>query len=47
MDALVHVPGNEERQQTMRISLSDYLSSPACSACSDSQTVELDNLEKK
>ncbi|KAF3436086.1 hypothetical protein FNV43_RR23178 [Rhamnella rubrinervis] len=47
MDTLLHVPGNEEKQQTMRISLSDSLSPPACAACSDSRTVELDNLEKK
>ncbi|KAL3604600.1 hypothetical protein D5086_005459 [Populus alba] len=29
MEALLHIPSNEERQQTMRISLSDSFSSPA------------------
>lgn len=45
LDALVHVPGNEEKQQTLRISLSDP---PACSACTDCRIVESeDNPEKK
>ncbi|XP_027161176.1 uncharacterized protein LOC113762102 isoform X1 [Coffea eugenioides] len=38
MEALLHVPGNDEKQQTFRISVSDYLPPPpspvpACKAC--------------
>ncbi|GFP87740.1 hypothetical protein PHJA_000917700 [Phtheirospermum japonicum] len=35
MEALLHVPANEERQRTYRISVSDYPSSPppACKTC--------------
>ncbi|XP_060183346.1 uncharacterized protein LOC132613346 [Lycium barbarum] len=33
MEALVHVPGNEEKQQTFRIKVSDYLLPPASNAC--------------
>ncbi|MED6147523.1 hypothetical protein PIB30_044708 [Stylosanthes scabra] len=35
MDALLHVPGNDERNRTMRINLSDKLASSAaaCTAC--------------
>ncbi|KAL3523828.1 hypothetical protein ACH5RR_016662 [Cinchona calisaya] len=37
MEALLHVPGNDEKQQTFRISVSDYLPPPppvpACQAC--------------
>ncbi|XP_057965097.1 uncharacterized protein LOC131155740 isoform X2 [Malania oleifera] len=34
MDALLHVPSNDEKQQTLRISLSD-LPRPACTACTE------------
>lgn len=34
MDALLHVPGNEERHRTFRINISDNLPpSPACPEC--------------
>lgn len=33
MDALLHVPGNEEKHQTLRINLSDKL--PPCTACTE------------
>ncbi|WCJ38220.1 hypothetical protein M5689_019293 [Euphorbia peplus] len=33
MDALLHVPNNEEKQQTLRISLSDNISPPDCKSC--------------
>ncbi|XP_004493828.1 uncharacterized protein [Cicer arietinum] len=32
MDALLHVPGNEEKHQSLRINLSDKLS-PSCTPC--------------
>uniref|UniRef100_M1CNJ7 Uncharacterized protein n=1 Tax=Solanum tuberosum TaxID=4113 RepID=M1CNJ7_SOLTU len=35
MEALVHVPGNEEKQQTFRIKVSDDLPPPASNACTD------------
>ncbi|XP_021280590.1 uncharacterized protein LOC110413898 isoform X2 [Herrania umbratica] len=35
MEALLHVPGNEEKQQTLRISLSENNPSPACIACTE------------
>ncbi|KAJ7977171.1 Cytochrome oxidase assembly protein [Quillaja saponaria] len=35
MDALLHVPGNEEKHQTMRISLADSCPPPACTACTE------------
>lgn len=31
MDALLHIPGNEEKQQTVKIILSD--NTPDCEAC--------------
>uniref|UniRef100_A0A5B7BT00 Mitochondrial import inner membrane translocase subunit Tim21 n=1 Tax=Davidia involucrata TaxID=16924 RepID=A0A5B7BT00_DAVIN len=40
MEALLHVPTNEEKQQTFRISLSDNFSAPACKACTDCQFQE-------
>ncbi|XP_065876766.1 uncharacterized protein [Euphorbia lathyris] len=33
MEALLHVPGKEEKQQTLRISLSDNISPPDCKSC--------------
>lgn len=49
MEALLHVPANDEKHQTLRISLSDFLSSPACEACttSDCKPQEPENPEKK
>ncbi|EXB46012.1 hypothetical protein L484_015872 [Morus notabilis] len=50
MDALLHVPGNDEKHQTFRISVSDYFPPPpqACTACTDcSKPRESENPEKK
>ncbi|GMN69048.1 hypothetical protein TIFTF001_038112 [Ficus carica] len=49
MDALLHVPGNDEKHQTLRISLSDYFAPPpqACTACTDCKPQESDNPDKK
>ncbi|KAJ7972585.1 Cytochrome oxidase assembly protein [Quillaja saponaria] len=33
MDALLHVPGNEEKNQTMRITLADNFPPTSCTAC--------------
>lgn len=47
MEALVHVPGNEEKQQTFRITVSDDLPTPtACVACPDSKSQKSDSVEK-
>ncbi|PSR94891.1 Lipoyl synthase [Actinidia chinensis var. chinensis] len=40
MEALVHVPSNDEKQKTFRISLSDNLPPPVCVACTDSRSPE-------
>lgn len=34
MDALLHVPGNEEKRQTLRIDLSERLPT-SCTACTE------------
>ncbi|TXG63900.1 hypothetical protein EZV62_010894 [Acer yangbiense] len=47
MDALLHVPANEGKQQTMRISLLDSLSPSACTACTGCTPQESQNPEKK
>lgn len=49
MDALLHVPGNDEKHQTLRISLSEYFapSHQACTACTDCKPQESDNPHKK
>lgn len=47
MEALLHIPSNEERQQTMRISLSDSFSSPACKTCTECPQQESQDPEKK
>ncbi|XP_042973853.1 uncharacterized protein LOC122305397 [Carya illinoinensis] len=39
MDALLHVPGNDEKHQALRISLSDF-PSPACTACTECKPQE-------
>ncbi|KAL3728738.1 hypothetical protein ACJRO7_033340 [Eucalyptus globulus] len=38
MEALLHVPENEEKQRTFRISLSDDLPAPDCNACTSCST---------
>ncbi|GFY99538.1 hypothetical protein Acr_13g0009380 [Actinidia rufa] len=38
--ALVHVPSNDEKQKTFRISLSDNLPPPVCVACTDCRSPE-------
>ena len=47
MEALLHVPANEEKQQTFRISLLDNLSTPAPKACTDFQAQRSEAPEKK
>lgn len=47
MDALLHVPGNEEKQQTYRINISDSTPSPACVPCTASSCHRDENPEKK
>ncbi|KAL6340169.1 hypothetical protein AAG906_040605 [Vitis piasezkii] len=47
MEALLHVPANEEKQQTFRISLLDNLSTPAPKACTDCQAQRSEAPEKK
>nr|XP_043637025.1 uncharacterized protein LOC122608010 [Erigeron canadensis] len=39
MEALLHVPENEEKERTFRISLSDEISLPACQPCSTGCTI--------
>ncbi|KAL5562009.1 hypothetical protein UlMin_031756 [Ulmus minor] len=46
MDALLYIPGNEDKQQTLRISVSDYLSPPDFTACTDCKTQEVGKPEK-
>ncbi|CAN4106825.1 unnamed protein product [Withania somnifera] len=47
MEALIHV-GNEEKQQTFRIKVSDDLLPPASSTCTDCTSQEsLSNVDKK
>ncbi|XP_009370490.1 uncharacterized protein LOC103959843 [Pyrus x bretschneideri] len=38
MDALVHIPENEEKQRTVRIGISDSAPGPACTACTGCPT---------
>ncbi|KAL2558201.1 hypothetical protein Fot_02940 [Forsythia ovata] len=47
MEALLHVPGNEEKQQTFRISVSDYPSPSACKLSTDCGCPQSESLEKK
>ena len=46
MDALLHVPANDEKHQTLRISISDT-PAPAFAACTDCKPQEPEILEKK
>ncbi|CAA2995618.1 Hypothetical predicted protein [Olea europaea subsp. europaea] len=47
MEALLHVPGNEELQQTFRISVSDYPSPSVCKLSTDCGCPQSESLEKK
>ncbi|CAK7349509.1 unnamed protein product [Dovyalis caffra] len=47
MEALLHIPSNEDKQQTMRISLLDGFQSPACKTCTECPQQESQNPEKK
>ncbi|KAB2021894.1 hypothetical protein CXB51_017115 [Gossypium anomalum] len=47
MEALLYVPGNEEKQQTLRISLLENAPSPACVACTECKPQQSENQEKK
>lgn len=47
MEALVHVPGNEEKQQTFRIRVSDDLPPPASNSSTDCTSQESCSVEKK
>ncbi|KAJ8749141.1 hypothetical protein K2173_013748 [Erythroxylum novogranatense] len=47
MDALVHVPSNEGREQTLRINVSDNFPSPPCTACSECQPKESKDSENQ
>ncbi|KAB1208782.1 hypothetical protein CJ030_MR6G006800 [Morella rubra] len=46
MDALLHVPGNDEKHQTTRISISDF-PPLACTACTDCKPQESENPEQR
>ncbi|KAI3470739.1 hypothetical protein Pfo_027402 [Paulownia fortunei] len=46
MEALLHVPGNEKKQQTFRISVSDNLPPPACNACTACGPQPSESVEK-
>eukprot|EP00262_Sarcandra_glabra_P008906 TRINITY_DN22847_c0_g1_i1.p1 TRINITY_DN22847_c0_g1~~TRINITY_DN22847_c0_g1_i1.p1 ORF type:complete len:195 (-),score=24.98 TRINITY_DN22847_c0_g1_i1:204-788(-) len=47
MEALLHVPGNEEKQQTFRIRLSDKSQLPAIAECKDCRLQESGSIENK
>ncbi|XVF81066.1 hypothetical protein PTKIN_Ptkin15bG0126500 [Pterospermum kingtungense] len=47
MEALLHVPGNEERQQTLRINLSEIAPPPSCIACTECKPQQSENQDKK
>ena len=46
MDALLHVPGNDEKHRTFRINVSDYIPPPASAACTDCKPQELEKQDK-
>nr|GLL27949.1 uncharacterized protein LOC109148148 [Ipomoea trifida] len=47
MEALLHVPGKEEKQQTFRITVLDDLPPPtACVSCPDPKSQKSDSVEK-
>ncbi|XVE72860.1 hypothetical protein DITRI_Ditri11bG0072000 [Diplodiscus trichospermus] len=47
MEALLHVPGNEEKRQTLQISLLENASPPACVACTECRPQQSENQQKK
>ncbi|KAK6940607.1 Cytochrome c oxidase assembly factor 1 [Dillenia turbinata] len=47
VDALLHVPGNDEKHQTLRVNLSESFPSSACTACTDCKPQEKPSVEKK
>lgn len=50
MEALLHVPGNEEKRQALRISLLQNVpppAPPACTACTECRLQQSENQEKK
>jgi hypothetical protein len=46
MDALLHVPANDEKHQTLRVTLSDF-PPPAFTACTDCKPQESKDPERK
>ncbi|XVE77989.1 hypothetical protein DITRI_Ditri13aG0108100 [Diplodiscus trichospermus] len=47
MEALLHVPRNEEKRQTLRINLLENIPPPACIACTECTPQQSENQEKK
>ncbi|GMI73535.1 hypothetical protein like AT2G20390 [Hibiscus trionum] len=47
MEALLYVPGNEEKHQTLRISLGNNAPPPACIACTECKPQPSENEDKK
>ncbi|XP_039003808.1 uncharacterized protein LOC120130694 [Hibiscus syriacus] len=47
MEALLHVPGNEEKQRALRISLLENIPHPAQRACTECRPQKSENKEKK
>ncbi|KAG9160792.1 hypothetical protein Leryth_008627 [Lithospermum erythrorhizon] len=47
MEALLHVPGNDEKQQTFRISVPKSIPSPATAACIDCKFQPSESIDKK
>ncbi|KAJ4968898.1 hypothetical protein NE237_015599 [Protea cynaroides] len=47
MDALLHVPGNEEKNQTFRISISENTPPPASKECTSCKYQESGNADKR
>ncbi|KAL4367046.1 hypothetical protein GQ457_05G007510 [Hibiscus cannabinus] len=47
MEALLHVPGNEEKQRALRISLLENIPHPAQRACTECRPQKSENQDKK
>lgn len=47
MDALLRIPSNDERQQTLRISVSDKILPPDCTACTSCTRQPVNGMEAK
>lgn len=47
MEALLHVPANEGKHQTFRVSITDKLVPPACKPCMDYKPEGSDTAENK